>query len=199
MEMIEEGYETLVPLDEYMAAGVHIGTHQKCECMQRFIYKIREDGVHIINVQQTDMRIRIAAKFLAKFDPQRILAVTNRQYAFVPVEMFSKAVGCIAIVGKFTSGTLTNPNLDEYVECDVLLASDSSLDSQQISEAVRIGIPVVALCDTNDMTRNVDLIIPTNNKGRKALALVYWLLAREICKIRGITFNYKPSDFESEA
>ena len=192
-------YEYLVSPDEYLAAGVHIGTHIKTGDMKKFIYKVRPDGLYILDIRQLDERIRIAAKFLARFDPPKILAVSARQYGQKPVMMFAKAVGADYVVGRFVPGTLTNPVLKEYREPDVVLVTDPAIDKQAVKEATDVGIPVVALCDSNNSASNIDLVIPTNNKGRKALALVYWLLAREVLKNRGITeFPYKVEDFEAE-
>ena len=192
-------YEYLIPPDEYLAAGVHIGTQIRTGDMKRFIYKVRPDGLYALDIKKLDERIRIAGKFLARFDPAKILAVSARQYGQKPVMMFAKAVGCDYVIGRFIPGTLTNPMLKEYREPDVVIVTDPAIDRQAVEEATRVGIPVVALCDTNNSTANVDLVIPTNNKGRKALALVYWLLAKEVLKNRGVEeFPYSSSDFEAE-
>ena len=192
-------YEYLIPPDEYLAAGVHIGTQIRTGDMKRFIYKVRPDGLYVLDIKKLDERIRIAGKFLARFDPAKILVVSARQYGQKPVMMFAKAVGCDYVIGRFIPGTLTNPMLKEYREPDVVIVTDPAIDRQAVEEATRVGIPVVALCDTNNSTANVDLVIPTNNKGRKALALVYWLLAKEVLKNRGVEeFPYSSSDFEAE-
>lgn len=200
---VEEGveeYEPLIPIDEYLAAGIHIGTQQKNRDMKNYIYRVRTDGLYVLDVQATDLRIKLAAKFLAKYDPSRILVVSARQYGQRPATMFAKAVRAKAIVGRFVPNTLTNPNFPGYTEPDVLLVTDPSGDGQAVTEAVDVGIPVIALCDTNNLTSYVDLVIPTNNKGRKALTLIYWLLAREVLKERGEEdrFRYTVSDFEME-
>ncbi len=196
--MMREEYEYLVTPDEYLAAGVHIGTQVKTGDMKRFIFKVRQDGLYILDIRQLDERIRIAAKFLSRFEPAKILLVAARQYAFKPIQMFSKVVGSDYVIGRFIPGTLTNPMLKEYREPDVVFVNDPTIDRQAVTEATIVGIPVVALCDTNNSAADIDLIIPTNNKGRKALALVYWLLAREILKIRGEEMPYSPEDFEAE-
>ncbi|RLI85254.1 MAG: 30S ribosomal protein S2 [Archaeoglobales archaeon] len=192
-------YEYLIPPDEYLAAGVHIGTQIRTGDMRRFIYKVRSDGLYVLDIKKLDERIRIAGRFLARFEPPKILVVSARQYGQKPVMMFSKAVGSDYVIGRFIPGTLTNPMLKEYREPDVVVVTDPTIDRQAVDEATRVGIPVVALCDTNNSTSNVDLVIPTNNKGRKALALVYWLLAREVLRSRGVEeFPYTVSDFEAE-
>ncbi|MET1124086.1 MAG: 30S ribosomal protein S2 [Archaeoglobaceae archaeon] len=195
--MMQE-YEYLIPPDDYLAAGVHIGTQIKTHDMKKFIFKVRQDGLYILDIRKLDERIRVAAKFLNRFEPSKILLVAARQYAQKPVQMFSKAVGTDYIVGRFIPGTLTNPMLREYREPDVVFVNDPVIDKQAVSEATRIGIPVVALCDTNNSAADVDLIIPTNNKGRKALALVYWLLARELLKLKGMELKYSVEEFEAE-
>lgn len=193
-------YETLIPIDEYLAAGVHIGTQQKTNDMMPYIYRVRSDGLYVLDVQSTDKRIRLAAKFLSKYDQTNILIVSARQYGQRPALMFAKATGATANVGRFVPNTLTNPAFRGFIEPDVLIATDPSGDAQAVNEAVDVGIPVIALCDTNNMTSNVDLVIPTNNKGRKALTLIYWLLARQVLRESGQEdrFKYTISDFEME-
>jgi small subunit ribosomal protein S2 len=176
--------ELLIPEDTYLTSGVHIGTQQKSASMRRFVYKVRFDGLHVLDVRETDRRIRLAAAFLARFPADKILVVSQRQYGQKPVRVFAKTVGAVSFAERFVPGCLTNPNLAEYFEPKVLLVTDPATDQQALSEAVSIGIPVVGLCDVNNETRNVDLVIPANNKGRVALATVYWLLAREVLKVR---------------
>ncbi len=197
MEEAKE-YESLIPMDEYLAAGVHIGTQQKTEDMKRFIYRVRPDGLYVLDVKASDERIKIAASFLKKFDPVRILVVSARQYGQYPAMMFAKIIGAKSLVGRFIPGTLTNPQYRNFTEPDVVIVTDPIGDAQAVKEAVDVGIPVIGMCDTNNMTMNIDLIIPTNNKGRKALALIYFLLAREILKLRGQKLDYAVSDFEVE-
>ena len=191
-------YKSLIPVDEYLAAGVHIGTQQKTEDMKRFVYRVRADGLYVLDVKASDERIKIAANFLSKFDPARILVVSARQYGQFPATMFAKVTGAKSVVGRFIPGTLTNPEYRDFVEPDVVVVTDPIGDSQAVKEAVDVGVPVIAMCDTNNMTTHIDIVIPTNNKGRKALALIYWLLAKEITKLRGQQTDYAVNDFEIE-
>ncbi|ACJ15597.1 SSU ribosomal protein S2P [Thermococcus onnurineus NA1] len=172
--------EYLVPLDQYLAAGVHIGTQQKTQDMKKFIYRVRQDGLYVLDVRKTDERLRIAGKFLAKFDPESILAVSVRLYGQKPVKKFGEVTGARAIPGRFLPGTMTNPQVKNFFEPDVLIVTDPRADHQAMKEAIEIGVPIVALVDTENFLSYVDVAIPTNNKGRKALALIYWILAREI-------------------
>ncbi|WP_297490955.1 30S ribosomal protein S2 [Thermococcus sp.] len=172
--------EYLVPLDQYLAAGVHIGTQQKTQDMKKFIYRVRQDGLYVLDVRKTDERLRVAGRFLARFDPESVLAVSVRLYGQKPVKKFGEVTGARAIPGRFLPGTMTNPQVKNFIEPDVLIVTDPRADHQAMKEAVEIGIPIVALVDTENFLSYVDLAIPTNNKGRKALALIYWILAREI-------------------
>ena len=183
---MDESLALLVPHDVYEQHAVHIGTNQKSAAMKKFLDTMREDssGLHLIDVHHTDSRIRVAAKFLSRYDPERVLVVSARQYGQRPARKFAECIGSTRIVGRFIPGTLTNPRLRTYIEPEVILVTDPAADSQALSEAVSCGIPVVGICDANNRLRNVDLVLPANNKGRRSLALVYWLLAREILKIR---------------
>ena len=154
--------------------------------MKKFLDTLRQDsaGLHLIDVHETDSRIRVVAKFLSRYDPERVLVVSERQYGQRPARKFADSIGAMRIVGRFIPGTLTNSRLRTYIEPEVILVTDPAADSQALSEAVNSGLPVVGICDANNRLRNVDLVLPANNKGRRSLALVYWLLAREILKIR---------------
>ena len=189
--------------ETYMTSGVHIGTRQKTADVKNFIYKVRNDGLYIIDVKKTDERIKTAAKFISKYDPNNVLVVSIRQYGQKPILKLSENTGLQALPGRFRPGTLTNPNSKGFLEPELLIVTDPLADAQALHEAENIGIPVIGLCDTNNDTKFLDLVVPTNNKGRRALALVYWLLAREVLKQKGKIKSYddfKPTieDFEAE-
>ena len=188
--------DLLIPVDDYLGAGVHIGTQQKTKDMDRFIHRVRTDGLYVLDVSKTDERIRTAADFLANYDPEQILITSSRQYGRFPAEKFADAVGARARTGRFIPGTLTNPQYDGYIEPDVLVVTDPIGDAQAVKEAITVGIPVIAMCDSNNQTSNVDLVVPTNNKGRRALSVVYWLLANETLDRRGAEPAYALDDFE---
>ncbi|HOI58355.1 MAG: 30S ribosomal protein S2 [Methanoculleus sp.] len=190
--------EPLVPVEEYLAAGVHIGTQQKSKDMMKFIYRVRGDGLYILDIQATDERVKTAAKFLSEYEAAKILVVTSRQYGQYPAKKFADAIGGMAVIGRFIPGMLTNQRLNKYIEPDVIVVTDPIGDSQAITEAVQAGIPIVALCDTNNMTKYVDVVIPTNNKGRKALSMIYYLLTKEMLHLRGVATSLTPEDFETE-
>jgi small subunit ribosomal protein S2 len=175
----------LVKFEQYLAAGVHIGTKEKKKDMAEFIYNIRTDGLAVLNVQKIDQRIRISARFLSRLDPKDILLVSSRETARIPVTKFSEVIGNHLRIGRFMPGSLTNPNYKEYIEPKVVFVVDPTLDKQATIEAFTQGIPIMAICDSNNFRSYVDFIIPGNNKGKKALALTFWILAREILKEKG--------------
>jgi small subunit ribosomal protein S2 len=189
----------LISRQRYLASGIHIGMKLKTKQMKEFIYKIRPDGLAVLNLRKIDERIRIAAKFLARCD--KIFVAGRKTVAVEAIKKFSELVGCEISIGRFMPGTLTNPQYKKYFEADVILILDPMIDYQALKEAVKARVPVIALCNTFNETRDVDLIIPVNNKGKKALATLFWLLAREILKERGEIksyedFKYKIKDFE---
>jgi small subunit ribosomal protein S2 len=187
--------------EEFLSAGMHIGMKQQTKSMKKYIYKIREDGLAILDLQTIEDKINMAGKFVSKFN--RIMVVSRKSAAWKSALKFAEAVEGRAIIGRFLPGTITNPNFPGYYEPDVLIVTDPLVDIQAIEEASKMRIPIVALCDTSNETSFIDFIIPVNNKGRKSLSMVYFLLAREMQKNRGkikedSEFKYKPTDFESQ-
>jgi len=186
--------EPLVETDKYLKTGAHIGTRYKSGDMVKYIYKVRRDGLKVMDIETIDKRIKIVAKFLAKYDPKKIIVVSRKLYGQETVKIFAETIGAVPIFGRFIPGTLTNPIGKKFLEAEVLVATEPEPDAQAIKEASAMRIPVIALASTNNSLSNVDLVIPVNNKGRKSLALVYWLLAREILINRGEI--KKPGDFK---
>ncbi|MHA2142047.1 MAG: 30S ribosomal protein S2 [Candidatus Thorarchaeota archaeon] len=193
--------DLLAPMDKYLAAGCHIGTQVKTQDMDPFVYRQRPIGLYVLDVRKTDERIRTAGKFIARFDPSKIVVVSGRVYGKRPVETFAYYIGANAFTERFVPGTLTNPNIAGprvYVEPEMVILTDPRTDQQALSEAARIGVPVIALCDTDNQTTNVDLVIPSNNRGRKALALVYFLLTRQVLRERGTLTEEEETAFTAE-
>ena len=182
--MTEEKF--LVPTDEYLKSGIHIGTKFKTRYMENFIYKTRPDGLSVLNLQKIDERIKLAAKFLAQYEPQDILVVGRRESAWKPIKKFGDVTGAKVFAGRYPPGILTNPNLNDFIEIKVLLVVDAGPDRNAVIDAIKMGVPVVALCDTNNQSNNIDLVIPSNNKGKKSLGLFFWILAREYLRNRNI-------------
>ena len=195
--------ELLLPRDTMLSAGIHIGTRMKTRDMEPFIYRVRPDGLFVLDVQKTDERIKIAAKFLARFEPAKVAVAASRLYAHEPIKKFSALTGAKPVIGRFIPGLLSNPLYAKRIDPEVIVVSDPRADAQAVREASKVGIPIVALCSTDNEFAGVDLVIPTNNKGRRALAVVFWLLARQILRERGeLSIDKDPAvpieDFEAK-
>lgn len=192
----------LVPIDTYLKSGIHIGTKFKTKYMENFIYKSRPDGLYILNLQKIDERIRVLINFLTNYEPNEIMICSRRENGWKPVRLFGKYTGTKVFPGRYPPGILTNSKLDKFVEAKVLLVTDTWPDRNAVRDAVEIGLPVIALCDTNNQSNNVDLVIPCNNKGKKSLALLFYILATEYMKAKGLSNKeldtLKPDDFSEE-
>jgi small subunit ribosomal protein S2 len=176
----------LVPQDTYLKSGIHIGTKHKTKYMNKFIYKTRPDGLSVLNLQQIDERIRIAAGFLAQYKPEDILVLSRRENGWKAVKAFGRYTGVRFFAGRYPPGILTNPSLRNYIEVKLILVTDAWPDKNAIKDAQAVGIPVIALCDTNNQANNIDLVVPCNNKGKKSLGLFFYILAREYLRGRSL-------------
>jgi len=181
-----EEEQFLVPSDQYLKAGIHIGTKFKTKYMEQFIYKTRSDGLSVLNLQKIDERIKICSRFMSQYAPEDILIVSRRENGWKSVRAFGKLTGAVCIAGRYPPGMLTNPKLDIFREAKILLVTDSWPDRNAVVDANNVGIPVIALCDTNNQSNRIDLVVPCNNKGKKSLGLFFWILAKEYMLNRGI-------------
>ena len=180
-----EGEELLLPRDTLLSAGIHIGTRMKTRDMEPFIYRVRPDGLFVLDVKKTDDRIRATGKFLSRYEPSKVAVAATRLYAHEPVKKFCELTGAMPLIGRFIPGMLSNPLYPNRVDPEIIVVSDPRADAQAVKEASAVGIPIVALCSTDNEFSGVDLVIPTNNKGRRALAIIFWLLARQVQRERG--------------
>ena len=198
----QTGETKLIPASNYLSAGIHIGMKQRVKAMERYIFKVRSDKLAVFNVQMIDEQIQNTANFLSQYNAEDILVVSRKKNGHKPVVKFAEAIGGSKVIyGRFFPGTLTNPNYEKYLEPKVVVITDPFLDRQIVSEAFNSNIPIIGLCDTFNNPKYLDIIISMNNKGKKAIALVYWLLAREILKNKGeikgdAEFKYTIDDFE---
>jgi small subunit ribosomal protein S2 len=197
-----ETSQLLVPNEEYLKSGIHIGTKFKTKYMERFIYKTRPDGLSVLNIQQIDERIRIAAEMLSRYAPKDILVVSRRENGWKAVKLFGKIIGSDVFAGRYPPGVLTNSELPTYREAKIILVTDPWPDKNAIEDALKIGIPVIALCDTNNQTNDIDLVVPCNNKGKKSLGLFFYIVTKIYMEKRNLLkdgeFPYKVDDFTEE-
>jgi len=180
-----QGKKLLTEPENYLKNGTHIGLTYRTGNMRKFIYKVRQDRLSIFSLNAIDERIRLAAKMLARYDKEDVLVVGSRAYARRPVRKFAEMTGLKYISGRFRPGSFTNPQEENFREPKLLMVADPIADKQSVREAARVGIPIIGVCDSNALTRNLDLVIPLNNKGKQSLALLFYLLTRQYLIERG--------------
>jgi len=178
--------ELLVNLEEYVKSGIHLGTKVITSQMRPYVYKRRADGLAIFNTSIIDKKIRLAASMLSKYAPEDIVVAGKREASWAALKAFSKASGIRAFTKKYPSGIITNPDLEEFFEPKLIFVIDPWLDKNPISDALNINLPIVALCDTNNLFSSADLIVPCNNKSNKSIGLILWIIAKEYNKARKI-------------
>ena len=189
---------------QIFSTGIRVGTEVKTKFMTPFITKASPEGLYMLDLDITLSRIQTAGRFIKKFDINRVVVYSGRSYCKTPIEKFCELTGAKMMLGRFMPGTLTNPSLPFYIEPQLMIISDPRVDSQAVTEATNAGIPVIGIANTDNITSKLDLIIPANNRGRKSLATVYWLLAREILqdskamKYEIVDFETKTTDVEEE-
>ena len=177
---------TLVNIDLYLKNGIHIGTKYKNGPMRKFVFKSRSDKINVMDVQGIDKRIKMSVDFISKYEPQDIVFISRKKYALPGVKILEQALGYKSKLNRFIPGTFTNPESEHFIEPKLVFIADPNVDRQAIVESTKANIPVIALCTTSSNTRNVDFIIPYNNKGRKSVALYFWILIRELELKNGI-------------
>ncbi|MBT4805577.1 30S ribosomal protein S2 [Candidatus Woesearchaeota archaeon] len=184
--MADENESLLIDSKEYLKSGIHIGTKFKTKYMAKFIYKTRPDGLSVLNLQQIDERVALAANFLAQYEPDEILITCRRENGWKALKKLGELTGIKVLPGRYPPGILTNSNLDTFTEPKVMMVCDPWPDKNAVEDAFKIGVPIIALCDTNNQSNKLDLVVPCNNKGKKSVGLIFYLIAREYMQKRGL-------------
>ena len=180
-----------------LTTGIRVGTEVKTKYMIPYITQANPEGLYLFDLDITLSRIETASRFIKKFDMKKVIVYSGRTYANTPIEKFCELTGARKMLGRFMPGTLTNPLLPYYSEPQLMIVSDPQVDAQAVTEATNAGVPVIGIANTDNVTSELDLVIPANNRGRKSLATVYWLLANEILQ-DSKAMKYEIDDFETK-
>jgi len=188
----EEEKETLAPIEDYLKSSIHLGTRAITPDMRQYVYKRRADSLAVFNTALLDEKIREGSDFLAQFSPEDIVVVCKRDAGAKAVELFSKTTGIRAFIKKYPAGILTNPNLDDFFETELVFICDPWTDKSALEDAKRIKLPVLSICDTNNYTMKIDKVIPGNNKSAKSLGMIFYLLTKLYIQKRKLNITAPP-------
>jgi small subunit ribosomal protein S2 len=184
--MEEQAENLLIDSNEYLKSGIHIGTKFKTTYMANFIYKTRPDGLSVLNLKKIDERLRVAINFLCNYNPEEILIVCRRENGWKALKKLNELTGIQVITGRYPPGLLTNPQLETFREPKIVMVGDPWPDKNVVDDAFKMGIPIIGLCDTNNQSNKIDLVVPCNNKGKKSVGIVFYLVAREYMQRKGM-------------
>jgi len=199
-------------MSKLLQASTHLGSNNVDYQMISYVFKRRSDGIHIIHLRKTWEKLLLAARAIAAIEnPADVCVISSRPQGQRAVLKFASATGASPIAGRFTPGTYTNQIQAAFREPRLLVVCDPRIDHQPVTEASYVNIPVIAFANTDSPCKHVDIVIPCNNKGKESLGLVWWLLAREVLRLRGtisrdhpweivpdLFFFREPEDVEKE-
>jgi small subunit ribosomal protein S2 len=188
----DESKYTLAPIEDYLKSSIHLGTRAITPDMKSYVYKRRADSLAVFNTALLDEKIREGGEYLAQYAPEQIVLVCKRDSGQKAIELFSKITGITAFTKNYPAGILTNPQLDKFMEKDLMFICDPWTDKAALDDAKRIKIPVIAVCDTNNYTMGVDKIVPGNNKSAKSLGFIFYLLAKIYSEKRKLKLEIPP-------
>ncbi len=188
----EEKKEMLVPIEDYLKSSIHLGTRVITPDMRKYVYRRRADGLAVFNTSLLDDKMREAVDYLAQFDPKDMIVVCKREAGWKAVNVFAETLGIRAFTKKYPAGVLTNTNLENFFETDLVFICDPWLDKNAVSDANRVKLNVMSICDTNNFTAGIDFVLPGNNKSWKSLGMVFYLLTKGYIEKKKLDIEVPP-------
>jgi small subunit ribosomal protein S2 len=176
----------LTSLENYIKTAAYLGTKVITPSMRKYVYRRRLDGLAILNTNLVDKKLKEAIDFVVQFKPNEWTLVCKREAGWRPAKMFAELTGVRLFTKKYPAGVITNTELPNFFETKMMMVSDPWLDKNALNDAKIVRVPVVGICDTNNNTTDIDVVVIANNKSNKSLGLIFWLLAREYMKAHGI-------------
>jgi len=187
--------EMLVPLEEYVKAGIYLGTRVVTPNMKPFVYRRRADGLAIFNTDTIDEKLKEGIEYLSKFAPEDIVLICKRQAGWKAAEKFSEVTGIRIFTKKYPAGILTNKQLPDFFENELTIITDQWVDKNALNDTLKVYKRVLMICDTNNFSHGADQVIIGNNKSPKSLGIIFYLLAKGYCKARGINKDLPDLEF----
>lgn len=184
-------------ISRLLNASTHIGSTNVNYQMQQYIYKRRADGVNIINLKKTHEKLLLAARAIVAIEnPSDVYVISSRTMGQRAVLKYAHYTGATPIAGRFTPGAFTNQIQAAFREPRLLVVTDPRQDHQPVNEASYVNLPVIAFTNTDSPLRHIDIAIPCNNKAAHSIGLMFWMLCREVLRLRGIIPRNTPWEIE---
>lgn len=195
---IKKRTDMLIPLEEYVKAGIYLGTKVVTPEMRPFVYRRRADGLAIFNTDLIDEKLKEGIEYLSKFDSKDVILVCKRQAGWKAARKFSELTGIKTFTKKYPAGVLTNTTLPDFFENELTIIIDSWLDKNALHDTLRVRKKILMVSDTNNVSKGADKIIIGNNKSPKSLGVIFYILARGYCKAKGIEENIPDLEWWTE-
>ena len=180
----EEKTDALVPIEDYLKSSIHLGTRVITPDMKEYVYKRRADGLAVFNTSLLDDKIKEGAEYLSNYEPKDIILVCKREAGWKAAKLFSQITGVKIFTKKYPAGILTNSNLEQFTEAELVFIIDPWLDKNALRDANNIRVPVLSICDTNNYTQGINKVVPGNNKSAKSIGILLYLMAKLYVEIR---------------
>tara|TARA_Y100000310_G_C20488268_1_gene717880 strand:- start:91 stop:963 length:873 start_codon:yes stop_codon:yes gene_type:complete len=177
-EEFDKKRELLIPLDDYVRTGIHLGTRVITPDMKKFVYRRRADSIGVLNTTLIDENIKKAIEVISQYDPKDVVISCKREAGWAAARLLSEITGIRVFTKTYPGGMMTNTELDDFYEPELVIVCDPWIDRNALGDAKKTNKKVVMLADTNNFTRLADYVIPCNNKGSKSLGLVFYLITK---------------------